>query len=101
MFRKIKEQWIQSGIAASVEGVIREAETGDRLAFQKWYFKYKKEIYKQAVSKGLTFEETEVQAFNLINNVTVNRFLEIGYSESMEGRSLQEINEWLKFNDPR
>jgi len=99
MFELFKKGWSQSGIVASVDGVLREAASGDALQVQKWYFKLKKDAYKQSMNEGITAEQAERDAFATIEPSKMQAYREVVQRLSVRGGVLFEVNEWLKNND--
>ena len=100
MFGAPKGLWNQSGITASVDGVLREVSNGNAVEVQKWYFKLKKQAYKSAQELGITPDAAEERAFATmpLDKLVAYRCT-IGKLR-LPGCILAEIDEWLKTNDP-
>lgn len=99
MFEAFKKGWSQSGIVAAVDGVLREAARGDALQVQKWYFKLKKDAYKQALNQGITAGQAELNAFATIEPAKMQTYRDVVRRLSVPGGALYEVNEWLQHND--
>jgi hypothetical protein len=99
VFGLFKRKWLESGMVAAVDGVLREAANGDALQVQKWYFKLKKDAYKQSLVDGVTAEQAERKAFESIEPSKVMAYWGVVQRLSVAGAALYEVNEWLKHND--
>jgi len=99
MFGLFKRGWSESGILASVDGVLREAANGDALQVQKWYFKLKKDAYKQSINEGITAEQAERNAFATLDSSKIQAYRDVVQRLSVRDGVLFEVNEWLKHND--
>ncbi len=100
MFNSIKARWKEAALVSAFEGVIRESSKGNALEVQTWYFKIKKEAYKQSVKEGVTAEEIENRALNSMAPSQVNIYIDIVARLSKNGGVLAEVNDWLKSNRP-
>jgi hypothetical protein len=67
---------------------------------QRWYFKIKKEAYKQSRTKGVAPSEVEQRALSLMKPEQAKLYEEIVCRLSSSGGPLEEVNEWLKANNP-
>lgn len=98
MFGSLKKLWDESGITASVDGVLREAARGNASEVQRWYFKLKKHAYKQSLQDGLSPAEIERRALSSIEPAKARQYSEVVQRLSQPGGVLHEVNEWLKHN---
>jgi len=100
MFGALKSLWNDSGITASVDGVLREAGNGNAVEVQKWYFKLKKDSYKQARELGISPSEAEQRALATIESYKLEAYRGIIWKLTQPGGVLAEIDEWLESHDP-
>ena len=100
MFGGLKALWHQSGVTASVDGVLREVRKGNAVEAQKWYFKLKKDSYKQAIEKGITPQQAEAEALATVPRETLSEYLEVVAKLQCPGGIFAEIDDWLLTNDP-
>lgn len=100
MFGALKSLWNESGITASVDGVLREADNGNAVEVQKWYFKLKKDSYKQARELGISPDEVEQRALATIEPTKLNAYRDIVCKLTQTGGVLAEIDGWLENHDP-
>ena len=100
MFGGLKALWHQSGVTASVDGVLREVRKGNAVEAQKWYFKLKKDSYKQAIEKGITLHQAEEEALATLPSETLDEYLNISGKLRRPGGIFAEIDEWLLSNNP-
>jgi len=98
MFSIFKSGWNESGIVASVDGVLREASKGNALEVQKWYYKVKKDSNKLAITDGITPKAAEIKALSTISSDKLAAYYEVVGRLSQRGGPLYEVNEWLKNN---
>ena len=100
MFGSMKNLWAETALTSAIEGVIRESSKGDALEAQRWYFKLKKEAYKQSLKDGVSASEIEDQALSAMKSEQSNLYREIVERLSQSGGPFEEVNEWLKDNRP-
>lgn len=100
MFSVLKSLWNESGITASVDGVLREARNGNAVEVQRWYFKLKKDSYKQALELGITPAEAELRALSTIEADKLEEYQSITLRFRKPGGVLAEIDDWLRSHDP-
>ncbi len=100
MFGLTKKIWAESVLTASIEGVLREAGQGNALEVQKWYFKLKKDAYKQSLRENLPPNVIEDRALSKVDLEKARLFLDVVARLSRPGGVLEEINVWLKHNQP-
>ena len=100
MFDALKSLWNESGITASLDGVLREAGNGNAVEVQRWYFKLKKDSYKQARELGITPAEAEQRALSVIEPNKLEAYQSITWKLTQPGGVLAEIDEWLENHDP-
>lgn len=100
MFGGMKKLWAETALTSAIEGVIRESSKGNALEAQKWYFKIKKEAYKQSLKEGRPASEIEARAINSMKPDQSNLYHDIVKRLSQNGGPFEEINEWLKTNKP-
>ncbi len=100
MFGGIKKLWAETALTSAVEGVIRESSRGNALEVQRWYFKVKKEAYKQSLKEGVDPPEIENRALGEMKEEQSKLYQEIVQRLSQNGGPLEEVNEWLKTNKP-
>lgn len=100
MFGALRSLWNTSGITASVDGVLREAGNGNAVEVQKWYFKLKKDSYKQARELGISPDEAERRALATIEPRKLEAYQDIVRKLSQPGGILAEIDSWLESHDP-
>jgi hypothetical protein len=100
LFGNVKKMWYQSGMETGVQEVINEAAKGNATEVQRWYYKIKKDSYKQSLNLGLDPAEVERQALESMSKDTVRTYEEIVERLSRSGGPLEEVNEWLKSNKP-
>lgn len=100
MFGGMKKVWAETALTSAIEGVIREASKGNALEVQRWYFKLKKEAYKQSLKEGKSASEIEERALGTMNADQSRLYHEIVDRLSRAGGPFEEVNEWLKTNKP-
>jgi len=100
MFGSIKNMWADAAITSAVEGVIRESSKGNMPELKSWYFTVKKEAYKQSLKDGIAPEVVEKRAMDKMEKRKSKLYQEIISRLSQSGGTLEEINEWLKINNP-
>jgi hypothetical protein len=100
LFGSIKKIWNESGIAASVDGVLREAARGNAVEVQKWYFKLKKDAFSQAKQEGVSPKEIEKRALSAIAPEKLAAYLDIVRKLTRPGGVLADIDSWLESYDP-
>ncbi len=100
MFGALKSLWNESGITASVDGVLREARTGNAVEVQKWYFKLKKDSYKQARELGISPTDAEQRALATIEPKKLEAYQDIVRKLRQPDGVLAEIDKWLESHDP-
>ena len=101
MFNAFSSMWNQSGVVASVDGVIREVGKGNAVEVQKLYFKLKKDSYKHSLEKGITPYEAEQSALETVEPEKLRAYRNIVQKLTAKGGILAEIDDWLLYNDPR
>lgn len=100
MFGALKSLWNVSGITASVDGVLREAGNGNAVEVQKWYFKLKKDSYKQARELGISPADAEQRTLATIEPKKLEAYQDIVRKLTQPGGVLAEIDDWLESHDP-
>lgn len=100
MFGALKSLWNESGITASVDGVLREARNGNAVELQKWYFKLKKDSYKQARELGISPADAEHRALATLEPKKLEAYQDIVRRLRQPGGVLEEIDNWLESHDP-
>jgi len=100
MFGSLKSLWNESGITASVDGVLREAGNGNAVEVQKWYFKLKKDSYRQARELGISPVDAEQRALATIEPKKLEAYQDIVWKLTQPGGVLAEIDDWLENHDP-
>jgi hypothetical protein len=100
MFGGLRALWHQTGITTSVEGVLREVRRGNAVEAQKWYFKLKKDSYKQAKEQGVTPQKAEDEALATVPEAILAEYLEVVEKLRRPGGIFAEIDDWLKTNPP-
>jgi hypothetical protein len=100
MFSLMKKVWAESELTSSIEGVLREAGKGNAREVQGWYFKFKKDAYKQSLKENLQPNEVEERALSKVEPAQAQLFLEVVGRLSRPGGVLNEIDVWLKNNRP-
>lgn len=100
MFGGMKKLWAETALTSAIEGVIREASKGNALEVQRWYFKIKKEAYKQSLKENVTPSSIEERALSAMKPEQSEVYREVIRRLSKDGGPLEEINEWLKTNKP-
>jgi len=100
MFGGMKKLWAETALTSAIEGVIREATKGNALEVQRWYFKIKKEAYKQSLKENVTPFAIEERALGSMKSDQVQIYREVVMRLSKDGGPLEEVNEWLKTNKP-
>lgn len=100
MFSFIKELWLETAISSAIEGVIRESSKGNKGELTRWYFKVKKEAYKQSIKEGIPASAIEERVLKAMRPEQLSSYQTIVDRFSQEGGPLEEVNEWLKTNKP-
>ena len=100
MFGGMKKVWAETALTSAIEGVIRESSKGNALEMQRWYFKIKKEAYKQSLKENATPSAIEERALGAMKSEEVEIYREIVRRLSKNGGPLEEVDEWLKTNWP-
>ncbi len=100
MFGNMKKHWADTALSSAIEGVIRESSKGNALEVQRWYFKLKKEAYKQSLKEGMSASKIEERALIAMEPEQSKLYREIIERLSQNGGPLEEVNEWLKTNKP-
>lgn len=100
MFGGLKALWHQSGVTASVDGILREVRKGNAVEAQKWYFKLKKDCYKQAAAKGISPLQAEEDALATVSRETLAEYFDVVGKLRQPGGIFAEIDDWLRKNDP-
>jgi len=100
MFGALRSLWNVSGITASVDGVLREVGNGNAVEVQKWYFKLKKDSYKQARKLGISPDEAERRALATLEPKKLEAYQDIVRKLRQPGGVLAEIDKWLENHDP-
>lgn len=100
MFGKLMGLWNASGVVTGIEGVIREAERGNILEAQRWYFYLKKHAFRASKKEGIPAQEIEERALASVRPEQATRFKLIVNQLSQPGEPFEEVNEWLKANRP-
>lgn len=100
MFGGMKKLWAETALTSAIEGVIRESSKGNALEVQRWYFKIKKDAYKQSLKEGIVASAIEERALSAMKSEQSRLYREIVERLSQGGGPLAEINEWMKTNKP-
>ena len=100
MFGGMKQLWSVTALTSAIEGVIRECARGNALEVQRWYFKLKKEAYKQSIKEGVSASIIENRALSMVNSEQSELYKGIVERLSQPGGALEEVNEWLEINTP-
>ena len=100
MFGVMKKLWAETALTSAIEGVIRESSKGNALEAQQWYFKLKKEAYKQSLKESKSASEIEERALGTMKSDQSKLYHDIVKRLSQNGGPFEEINEWLKTNNP-
>ena len=100
MFGGMKKLWAETALTSAIEGVIRESSKGNALEAQRWYFKLKKEAYKQSLKESVPASKIEERALSAMKPDQSELYHEIVKRLSQNGGPFAEVNEWLKTNKP-
>lgn len=100
MFDLTRKLWAESALTSSIEGVLREAAKGNAAEVQKWYFRLKKEAYRQSLKEGISQDEIEERALGKVTPDEAELFIDVVRRLSQSGGVLDEINIWLTQNRP-
>ncbi len=100
MFDLTRKLWAESALTSSIEGVLREAAKGNAVEVQKWYFRLKKEAYKQSIKEGVSPDEIEERALSKVTPEESELFIDVVRRLSQPSGVLDEVNIWLKQNRP-
>jgi hypothetical protein len=100
MFDLTRKLWAESALTSSIEGVLREAAKGNAVEVQKWYFRLKKEAYKQSLKEGISPQVIEARALSKVAPDEAELFIDVVRRLSQPGGVLDEINNWLKQDRP-
>ncbi len=100
MLGGMKKLWAKTVLKSAIEGVICESSKGNALEVQRWYFKIKKEAYKQSLKEGSPIAKIEDRALGTMKSEQSELYREVVKRLSQGGGPLEEINEWLKTNKP-
>ena len=100
MFKRVRSLWAGSALTSAVEGVVREANNGNALEVQRWYFKFRTESKKQALEAGKTEFLIQSQAIAAVPPDQATAFREIVDRLSCAGGPLDEVNKGIEGIDP-
>jgi len=98
MFGGMKKLWAETSLTSAIEGVVRESSKGNTLEVQRWYFKIKKEAYKQSLKEGIATSEIEERALSAMKPEQSRLYREVVKRLSKNGGPLEEVNGWLRTN---
>lgn len=100
MFGAVKALWQESELTTSIDGILREVESGNAVEAQRWYFKLKKDCRRQAIAKGTSSDKIEEGALATLPLAKRSKYMTIVRALAEPGGVFAEIDEWLKNNNP-
>jgi hypothetical protein len=99
MFDNIKRLWSDSGIGSCIEGIVREAKSGNVVEAQRWYRKLRMDCYAQARSEGVDPAVIEQRGLDNVGIAVAIEYRKVLEEACRPFGPFSEVDEYLRSNN--